>query len=77
MRKVRTFILAAAIAVGGGISPITPAAQAHGAIAEEMLYYSEYAQQNLVGHYITYCDGHYGGGGQITEWNVYRQYDCP
>jgi hypothetical protein len=76
MGKFRTFLLAAAITVGGGISPITSAAHAHGAISEEIFYYSEFAQQNLVGHYITYCDGHYGGGGQITEWNAYYSYGC-
>lgn len=76
MKKIRTFLLAAAITVGGGISPITTAAQAHGAIAEEWFYWSEFAQQNLVGHYIRYCDDDWGGGGQVTEWNAYYSYGC-
>lgn len=78
MKTIRTFVLALAIAVGGGISPMTAASlsQPPPGVFYEIMYYDSVSYQNLVGHYREYCDSHYAGWGYPTEYSYEQYYEC-
>jgi hypothetical protein len=45
-------------------------------IAEDDLYWDDFAHSHLIGEYRQYCDGHTSGWGSISEWNEFYYYDC-
>lgn len=77
MRKIGTFLLAAAIAAGGvlGTSP----AYAHGPRLWVLAYYSDMEMTNMIGAYTEYCDEHTDSWGNISIWPQYLNIDdvCP
>jgi hypothetical protein len=79
MKKIRTLLIAAAIAVGGGVSPLTVPARAHGPIYYEIHYfpYWDPGMNYESAHVIEYCDGHYSHSGypDVHSWQAY--YECP
>ena len=70
MKKAVTFLLAAAIALGGALGP-SPA-YAHGARLWLLFYYAEMDMVNVVGYAVEYCDGHTAYGGNPTIWPLYQ-----
>lgn len=79
MKTLRTLLVAAAVAIGGGMSPVTGPAQAHGAIYYEIHYFGDGdpGMNYEVGNWIIYCDEHesHWGHPDIYSWQAY--YDCP
>ena len=78
MKRIRTFAIAVAVALGGGISPIVPAAQAqyHGGVHIWTRYYSDHTLTTQVGSHIQYCDWWSEGSGQVTEYGTTDIYPC-
>ena len=71
MKKLRTLALALAVAVGGGMSPLTAPAQAHYTL-DYVLYYCDFGPipcDEPVGAEYHYCDGHVGYAGRPTEYS--------
>ena len=76
MNKIRTLVIASLVAVGGGISPMTATAQAHGPISQILHYCSDFACQDETGQEIYYCDGHYAAWGRPEVFSYSDYYDC-
>lgn len=78
MNRLRTLIIALAVAVGGGVSPITAAAQAqyHGGLYKWERYYSDATYTTQVGVLYQYCDMWTEGSGQVTEYSLLDYYSC-
>ena len=78
MGKIQTLVIALAVAVSGGVSPITAAAQAqyHGGLYMWLRYYSDHTYTTQVGALFQYCDGWQEGSGQVTEHSLVDYYTC-
>jgi len=79
VNKLRTLLVAAAVAIGGGVSPLTMPAEAHGPIYYEIHYfpYWDPGMNYESGNWIIYCDEHesHWGYPDVHNWEAY--YECP
>jgi hypothetical protein len=76
MNKIRTIAIASLVAVGGGISPVTAVAQAHGPVRQVLHYCSDFACQNETGQEIYYCDEHVEYVGRPEAYSYSDYYQC-
>jgi len=75
MKKVSALPVAFAIAIGGAMAPITPAA-AHGPVRYVDIYYAYVDEGMEVGRDVYYCDDHFEHIGGISGVDHAYYYDC-
>lgn len=68
MNKLRTLLVALAVAAGGAVAPVTPA-HAHGLRLYIVIYYAQ-DYQTEVGRDIFYCDDHFDHVGGISGYDT-------